>query len=35
VPGVQGAPAVQRPGLPAAPRRPAPQRGKPPPKEVR
>ena len=30
-PGVQGAPAVQRPGLPAAPRRPAPapQRGKP------
>ena len=37
VPGVQGAPAVQRPGLPAAPRRqaPAPQRGKPPPKELR
>ena len=36
-PGVQGAPAVQRPGLPAAPRRPAPapQRGKPPPKEQR
>jgi len=36
-PGVQGAPAVQRPGLPAAPRRPAPapQRGKPPPKELR
>ncbi len=34
-PGVQGAPAVQRPGLPAVPRRPAPQRGKPPPKEVR
>jgi hypothetical protein len=35
--GVQGAPAVQRPGLPAAPRRtaPAPQRGKPPPKEKR
>ena len=35
--GVQGAPAVQRPGLPAAPRRPAPapQRGKPPPKELR
>jgi len=34
-PGVQGAPALQRPGLPAAPRRPvpAPQRGKPPPKE--
>ena len=32
VPGVQGAPALQRPGLPAAPRRPAPapQRGKPP-----
>jgi hypothetical protein len=37
VPGVQGAPAVQRPGLPAAPRRPtpAPQRGKPLPKELR
>ena len=37
VPGVQGAPAVQRPGLPAASRRPAPapQRGKPPPKEQR
>jgi hypothetical protein len=37
VPGVQRAPAVQRPGLPAAPRRPAPapQRGKPPPKELR
>jgi hypothetical protein len=37
VPGVQGAPALQRPGLPAAPRRaaPAPQRGKPPPKELR
>jgi len=37
VPGVQGAPAAQRPGLPAAPRRPAPapQRGKPPPKELR
>ncbi|MGY2904351.1 FecR domain-containing protein [Bradyrhizobium sp. URHC0002] len=37
VPGVQGAPAVQRPGLPGAPRRPAPapQRGKPPPKELR
>jgi FecR protein len=37
VPGVQGAPAVQRPGRPAAPRRtaPAPQRGKPPPKELR
>ena len=37
VPGVQGAPAVQRPGLPTAPRRtaPAPQRGKPPPKEKR
>ena len=36
-PGVQGAPALQRPGLPAAPRRPAPapQRGKPPPKELR
>jgi len=35
-PGVQGAPAVQRPGSPA-PRRPAsvPQRGKPPPKERR
>jgi hypothetical protein len=35
VPGVQGAPALQRPGLPAAPRRPAPapQRGKPPPKD--
>jgi hypothetical protein len=35
-PGVQGAPAVQRPGSPA-PRRPAvaPQRGKPPPKELR
>ncbi len=31
-PGAQGAPAVQRPGLPAGPRRPAPtpQRGKPP-----
>jgi hypothetical protein len=37
VPGIQRAPAVQRPGLPAAPRRtaPAPQRGKPPPKELR
>jgi hypothetical protein len=37
VPGVQGAPAVQRPGLPVAPRRtaPAPQRGKPPPRELR
>jgi hypothetical protein len=37
VPGVQGAPALQRPGLPSAPRRPAPapQRGKPPPKEQR
>jgi hypothetical protein len=35
VPGVHGAPAVQRPGLPAAPRRPAPQRGKPLPKELR
>ena len=36
VPGVQGAPALQRPGSPA-PRRPAaaPQRGKPPPKELR
>jgi FecR protein len=36
-PGVQGAPALQRPGLPAAPRRPAPapQRGKPLPKELR
>ncbi|MEH2614160.1 FecR family protein [Bradyrhizobium sp. AZCC 1693] len=36
-PAVQGAPALQRPGLPAAPRRPAPapQRGKPPPKELR
>ena len=36
-PGVRGAPAVQRQGLPAAPRRPAPapQRGKPPPKELR
>ena len=36
-PGVQGAPAVQRLGLPAAPKRaaPAPQRGKPPPKERR
>jgi hypothetical protein len=33
-PGVQGAPALQRPGSPA-PRRPAPQRGKPPPKELR
>ncbi|NOJ42046.1 FecR family protein [Bradyrhizobium australiense] len=34
-PGVQGAPALQRPGLPT-PRRPAPapQRGKPPPKEL-
>ncbi|WKA27479.1 FecR domain-containing protein [Bradyrhizobium roseum] len=28
-PGVRGAPALQRPGLPAAPRRQAPQRGKP------
>jgi hypothetical protein len=37
VPGVQGAPTVQRPGQPAAPRRTAPaqQRGKPPPKEKR
>jgi hypothetical protein len=35
VPGVQGAPTLQRPGLPAAPRRPAPQRGKPLPKELR
>lgn len=36
-PAVQGAPALQRPGLPAAPRRaaPAPQRGKPLPKESR
>ena len=36
-PGVQGAPAVQRSGSPAAPKRaaPAPQRGKPPPKERR
>jgi hypothetical protein len=34
-PGAQGAPALQRPGLPAVPRRPAPQRGKPPPKERR
>jgi hypothetical protein len=36
-PGVHGAPALQRPGLPAAPRRPAPapQRGKPLPKELR
>jgi hypothetical protein len=30
LPGLQRAPAVQRPGLPTAPRRPAPQRGKPP-----
>ena len=29
-PGLQRAPAGQRPGLPAGPRRPAPQRGKPP-----
>lgn len=37
VPGLQRAPAIQRPGLPAAPRRPAaaPQRGKPLPKELR
>jgi hypothetical protein len=35
VPGVQGTPAIQRPGLPAAPRRPAPQRGKPLPRELR
>ena len=30
VPGLQRAPALQRPGLPGAPRRQAPQRGKPP-----
>ena len=34
-PSAQGAPALQRPALPAVPRRPAPQRGKPPPKERR
>jgi hypothetical protein len=36
-PGMQGAPALQRPGLSAAPRRPvtAPPRGKPPPKDRR
>ena len=35
-PGIQGAPAVQRPGLPAEPTAaPAPQRARPPPKELR
>jgi hypothetical protein len=33
-PGIRGAPAMQRPGLPRRPA-PAPQRGKPPPKELR